>query len=356
MRRLLPLLAVLAVAPPVSATAPLCSTPALAAPDARALAGDSYVRVAPDGTASWLVHGVRDAGWHGTRGAWWTEPARQGLPSLLCVDGAVAHAGFWTAAPRWSPDGTRVAFGDNGTLKVLTGSAVTSAGAATSFAWSPAGDALVAESGGVVTVRGLVGTVTATLDTDRYVSGVQWSGSRVVYLASDGAGTTNELVSVLPDGTGRTVLGSVWNGYWAEFAYAADGSRVAFADGASVTTSAADGTAAVTVPVAAAKAVAFSPDAATLAYGSIYGGGTVAAAGTATTTVVTEPVEQAGWADGAWFERLLAGNVRDLHAGGASIARGAAGHDLSVVRRDADGSYVVSVARVRGTEPLPTVG
>ena len=351
MRPLLPLLAAVLLSPgPAVAAGPPCVPPALTAPDARNLSGDGYVRVAADGSASWLLPGVVGAAWHGTRPAYWTEPVRAGLPSVVCVDGAVRHAGVRTAYAQWSPDGTMVAVGDAGVLTIVSSSGTATAGAGTALAWSPAGDALAVAHDGVVTVRALDGAVTATLDSDRYASALTWAGDRIVYAASSGDGETDEVVSVRPDGTGRVALAAADS---APVAFS--GSRIAYvgADG-DVRTTAADGTAAVHLPVSALS-LAFSPDAGTLAYAGPTGG-TVAAAGTATTTVVAGGAFGTGWADGAWFRRAVTEDgPHDLYAGGASVAQAAPGHALSIVRRDADGSYVIAVTAVRAGS-LPRVG
>ena len=347
MRRLLPLLIAALVAPTAYAAVPgaLCTTPSLAAPDARALSGDGYVRVAPDGTASWLLPGVRMASWHGTRAAYWTEPAREGLPSLLCVDGTAVAAGF-RGQVAWSPDGDRVGYVDNGVLKVRTGSAVVSLGAAETFDWSPAGDAVAAVLGGVLTVRTLAGSVTRVSAAGDYARLTGWRGGRVFFRTEDD-GVTGDAVSVLPDGTGRTVHATA-----AYFAVSGDGTRVAYADDGTVRTADVDGTATAAVAASFPRVLVFSPDGTSLAFTTLTAGFTWT--GTTVTRHVTD-AESAGWAGGVWFERWFADESRDVFAGGASVARAVAGHDLRIVRRDADGSYVVEVARLR-TNGLPHVG
>jgi hypothetical protein len=328
---------------------PRCGLPATSAPDAQDLHGDGWVRVAPDGTASWLLPGVTDAAFAGTHSAW-VQPLLAGTLDVLCVDGAAVAIGTFGGLA-WSPDGTRLAYVAAGVVTVRSGTTSTAVANGYAFAWSPGSDALAVAGDGTVAVHALAGAST-TLDTDRYADTVAWAGTSVVYAASSGDGTTHEVVAVHPDGSGRTVLAAD-----ATAALAPDGSRVAVAALGGVETIAPDATARVTVPGTGLAPLAFSPDSARLAFATDTAGVTVAAAGTTLTTVVTGAVRGAGWASATepWFTTQRADESLDLVVGGTTVAHARPGHQLRIVRRDADGSYVVAVAAPR-TNPVPRVG
>ncbi|HEV2888951.1 MAG TPA: hypothetical protein VGX28_01100 [Frankiaceae bacterium] len=352
MRRLLPLvlsamLAPAAYALPGGVVLPGCTLPA-PPPAPSALEGNGYVRLGADGTASWVVNGARWGSWHGASSAYWMEPLDVTRPTPLCVDGvpvALAVRAQQEALGRvaWSPDGTRLAYAEGGVLKVRTGSAVVSYGTVASFAWSPAGDALLVDGPRVVA---LGGTVTA-LD----VSDAVWGGGRVfghgdwVY-DPDTDLMLPEVVSVLPDGSDRQAHGT------GAFAVSGDGTRIALVGEDGFRVVAPDGTDLGSAAVASPDGVTFAADG-TVAFTS----GAVAHTwdGTAVTAHPTGRLAyDVHWAGTHlwWNDTDAAGTVR-LVVDGTAVATAAYAHDLDVVRRDADGSLLVEVERLRG---LPTNG
>jgi dipeptidyl aminopeptidase/acylaminoacyl peptidase len=357
-RALLPLLPLLPFALPAASYAtpalPPCVRPVTERADAAHLSGDGFLRVRPDGSAAWLLRGTRYAAFAPLHVAWWVEPAHDGEASPLCVDGIAVHTGVFAGSLAWSPDGTRLAYTENHTdgttrVHVLHGGSMPGFG----FGWSPDGHRLAVAGAGVVEVRRLDGSLVTTLDTDRWTYAPEWAGDRIAYAASSGDGETYEVVTVHPDGTGRTVLGT---DAYARYALAPDGSRAAYAGPAGLVTSAPDGSAAMSLGQAAYQ-LAFSPDSAALAFTDFAHGATVGATGSAATTVVTGDVTALGWAAPGtpWFTVRAADETRAAMVGGATVAQAEVGHALRIVRRDADGSYVVAVERLR-SGGLPTTG
>jgi hypothetical protein len=322
-----PALALVLAALPAHATLPVgdprCGLPATSAPDRNALAGNGYVRIAPDGTTSWLLPDTYLAEWtaDGSRVAYWTRPPQQGLPNVLCVangDGSRARHVF-----------TGLAWGG--------------------LAWSPDGASLATAGVNGVDVRTPAGTVTAVLDTG-YATALAWAGDRVAYLL--GSDIDGRLVTAHGDGSGRAELGyGVWT-----FALAPDATRVAYAAGSGLEIAAADGTGAVHVGDDTAYSPAWSPDSATLAYGGNVAGHTVPAAGSPATRVTTGETDRAGWtsATDPWFA-LSDGTHRWVETGGTRLATAAGAYGVTVARRTADGSYVLHLAWLQG-QPLPRVG
>ncbi len=333
---LLPLLALLAV--PAAASSPACGVAPLAAPDANDLNGDAYVRVAPDGTASWVLPGTRFAAFAPAHTAWVRETS-DGLPGLLCVDGEVAAVTVNTAHLAWSPDGTRLAYTSDGTVRVLGGASMPG----TSFVWSPSSDALLVADAATVTVRGLDGTVTTTLETAAAATDLAWSGTTIAYKPDEFS------VVTVTSGT-RHVIPSGFR----PFALSPDGSRVAVGYG-SLTTYDADGTNPTTLGDDP-QDLAWSPDSTMLAIARLSGGAT--ATGGVETPVVTGAAERTGWATATtpWFTTVdLAGGSHDLVVGGTVVAHARPNHALWLVRTEADGSAVVAVQALR-SNPLTRVG
>lgn len=353
MRRLLPLVLAALLAPaahalPGGVTLPGCTLPALP-PDPSALEGNGYVRVAPDGTASWVRHGMRWGSWHGARSAYWMEPLDVTLPTLLCVDGLpVAHGvrAQHEALGRveWSPDGTRLAYAVGGVLHVRTGSTVVTYGTVASFAWSPGSDALLTDGGRVVRLDGTV--------TDLGATDAVWRGGRVFFhdgwvYDPDTDLMLPEVVSVLPDGSDRTAHGT------GEFAVSGDGTRLALVGDDGFRVVALDGTDLGSVSVPHPDGVTFSPDNATVAFTS----GAVVHTwdGTAVTAhPATRLAYDVHWAGThLWWNETDRSGTTWLVVDGAVVATSAFAYDLDVVRRDADGALLVEVERLPG---LPTNG
>ncbi|HEX8001669.1 MAG TPA: hypothetical protein VF519_03125 [Mycobacteriales bacterium] len=357
MRRLLPLLIVAVLAPPALAlpglpALPGCTLPALP-PNASALEGNGYVRVAPGGTASWVVNGARWASWHGTHVAYWMDPVDVTAPTLLCVDGLPVATGSRAqhedlGRVAWSPDGTRLAYVDGGVLEVRTGSAVATLGTgAEAFAWSPASDALLVRESGRSTVRRLDGT---TVDLGPTSENAVWGGGRV-FSRGDwtlvGDEYVPEVVSVLPDGTDRQVHGT------GEFVVSADGTRIALlgADGFQVV--GLDGTDHGSATVANLWGLEFSPDATQVAFMS---GTTVNAwdGTTVTARPTPRPAYYVHWVGNElWWNEQGTGGAMALVHEGTVVATGAFPYDLDLVRIEAGGGYLVEVERMPG---LPTTG
>lgn len=354
MRRLLPLLLALVLAPPALAVSPLpgCTLPALP-PDPNALEGNGYVRVGPGATASWAVNGARWGSWHGDRAAYWTEPLTFGAPSLLCVDGAPVATGKRAQNDTygrvvWSADGTRVAYVADGVLTVRAGSAVTTYGLdVDDFAWSPSGNTLLVRDGNGSRLHFADGT---TRHLGSLLLGAVWGGGRVFgygdYVIVDDR-FLYEYVSELPDGSDRRVHG-VGRG-----TPSPDGTRVAFYDDAGFRVVGADGTDHGSVAVSRPDALSFSPDASVVAFQSggvvhTWNGTTVTRRSTAGATAFYP-----AWAGStlSWIES--SGQGWSLVADGTLVATGAFSHGLELVRRDADGSFLVEVEKLRG---LPTNG
>ena len=355
MRRLLPLVLTALLAPAASAlpggvVLPGCTRPALP-PDPSALEGDGYARLTAAGGASWLVNGARWASWHGSRAAYWAEPFDVTQPTALCVDGvpvafAVRARSESLGRVAWSPDGTRLAYAEGGVLKVRTGSAVVAYGAVASYAWSPAGDALLVDAADAARVVRLDGTVTS-LGSGHAV----WGGGRVfmqgdwVYVPATDT-VVPEVVSVLPDGSDRQVHGT------GEFAVSPEGTRIALVDGDGFRVVGLDGTDHGSVSVPGPGGVTFAADG-TVAFTS----GAVVRTwdGTAVTSYPTARLayEPAWDGEHLWWNETDGNGTVWLVVDGAVAATGAYGHDLDLVRRDADGSLLVEVERLNG---LPTTG
>jgi WD40 repeat protein len=333
---LLPLLAFFAV--PAVASSPACGVTPLTAPDAHDLNGDAYVRVAPDGTASWVLASTRFAAFAPSHTAWVRETS-DGLPALLCVDGAVAAVTVNTTSLAWSPDGTRLAYTSDGTVRVLGGASMPG----TSFVWSPSSDTLLVADATTVTVRALDGTVTTTLETAAAATGLAWQGTTVAYKTDDFT------VVTVTSGT-RHVIPSGFR----SFALSPDGTRIAVGYG-SLMTYDADGTNATTLGDDP-QDVAWSPDSTTLAVARLSGGST--ATGGVETPVLTGAAERTGWATATtpWFTTVdLASGSHDLVVDGTVVAHARPGHALWLARTNSDGSYVVAVQALR-TNGLPRVG
>jgi len=117
-------------------------------------------------------------------------------------------------APRWSPDGTRIAFLRDRDLYAISPdgtnqdrlTAVTDVSSGPE--WSPNGDRLVAQASGRLVFVDADGTDVSRTAQERVVSAPVWSpdGGRVAFAATDPASGLQSLVTLAPDGTDRRVL------------------------------------------------------------------------------------------------------------------------------------------------------
>ncbi len=116
--------------------------------------------------------------------------------------------------PRWSPDGTRLAFLRDGDLFVVRPDGTdqdrltTTGDLGSGPEWSPNGDRLVAASSEQLVLVDPDGTDELRTSPEKFVGGPVWSpdGGRVAYVATDPGYGGRSLVTVAPDGADRRVL------------------------------------------------------------------------------------------------------------------------------------------------------